>query len=78
MCEQPADKFIFICVEKDAPHCVGIHELTPEYLIWAERQVLGTLGMMAIAAEDGQHDTGWPTVNVIDLPRWLDESSDDF
>jgi hypothetical protein len=34
--------------------------------------------MMAIAAEDGQHDTGWPTVNVIDLPRWLDEVSDDF
>jgi hypothetical protein len=78
MCEQPAEKFIFICVEKDAPHCVGIHELTPEYLIWAERQVLGTLGMMAIAAEDGQHDTGWPTVNVIDLPLWLDEASDDF
>jgi hypothetical protein len=78
MCEQAAEKFIFICVEKDAPHCVGIHELTPEYLIWAERQVLGTLGMMAIAAEDGQHDTGWPTVNVIDLPLWLDEASDDF
>jgi hypothetical protein len=55
MCEQPADKFIFICVEKDAPHCVGIHELTPEYLS------MGREAGARHAGHDGAGRRGWPS-----------------
>ena len=64
-------RFVFACVEKEAPYAVGIHTLTQEYLDWGHSQMMLALDQIKRANDTGTFATGWPTLNVIDLPRWL-------
>lgn len=79
----PAGHFVFVCVEKAPPYAVAIHVLSEEYLDWAHNEMISTLYKIADAEQTGVFTTGWPEVNVIDLPRWLraepeDDINDDF
>lgn len=75
-----AKQFVFACVEKQPPYAVGVHILSDEYLEWADNQMMRTLDVIKQAQDDGTFDTGWPAVNVIDIPRWLQDApeEDDF
>lgn len=78
---KPAKNFVFVCVEKQPPYATCTHILSPEYIKWAEAQMSDVLHQIKTAQDDNDFSTGWPVVNVIDLPRWLQdapESSDDF
>jgi len=72
-------RFVFVCVEKEAPFAVGVHMLTQEYLDWGHSQMMVTLDQIKSARQSGDFTTGWPEVNMIDLPRWMQEHSvEDF
>ena len=72
-----AENFVFACVEKQPPYAVGVHVLTHEYIDWARGQMMVTLDQIKRAQDSGTFTTGWPEVNVIDLPRWLHDAPDD-
>lgn len=63
--------FYFICVEKTAPYAVAIHTLSPEYLKHAHHRMMATLAQIAEAERTEEFTTGWPEINVIDLPAWM-------
>jgi hypothetical protein len=65
-----AEQFVFICVEKAEPFAVGVHTITPTYMDFADRTVTQTLFKIANAQAVGEYPTGWPVINMIDLPRW--------
>ena len=71
--------FVFACVEKEPPYAVGMHMLTKEYLDWGHSQMMLTLDQIKTAQQSGNFTTGWPEVNYIDLPRWMQEHpAEDF
>ena len=72
-----ADTFIFIAVEKEAPHAVGLHALTDRYLDHADMVVTQTLQKISNAVAVSDFTTGWPLINHIDLPRWQAETTED-
>jgi len=65
-----ADTFIFVCIEKEAPYAIGLHELTIPYLANADMKVSSTLQKISNAIATDDYTTGWPLINSIDLPRW--------
>jgi exodeoxyribonuclease VIII len=72
-----ADAFIFIAVEKEPPHAVGLHALTVRYLDQADIVVTQTLQKISNAIAVSDFTTGWPLINTIDLPRWQTETTED-
>ena len=72
-----ADTFIFIAVEKEPPHAVGLHALTDRYLDHADIIVTQTLQKISNAIAVSDFTTGWPLINTIDLPRWQTETAED-
>ena len=65
-----AHTFIFVCVEKEPPYAVGLHALTDRYLEAADLRVTETLEKISRAEASNLFQTGWPLINVVDLPRW--------
>jgi len=65
------DRFLFICIEKQNPFIVQVHELSGEYLDHAKRRMMDTLKIMKEADMTGDYTTGWPEVNTIALPSWM-------
>lgn len=72
-----ANNFVFVCVEKEPPHAVGIHILTGRYMDRANSIVTETLLKIANAKTVNHFPTGWPAINHIDLPRWQTEQTDE-
>lgn len=72
-----AETFIFVAVEKEPPHAVGLHALTGRYLGHADMIVTQTLQKISNAIAVSDFTTGWPLINTIDLPRWQTETTDD-
>lgn len=68
---QDVDSFIFIGIEKSAPYCVQVHELSEMYLASAHNRMMAALRKIQIANETNDFGTGWPDVNTIALPEWL-------
>lgn len=64
------DRFVFIAVERERPHLLGLYELSPSALMQGEREVMAAL---AEYAECKRTDT-WPgyaeQVLMLDLPAW--------
>lgn len=79
---ETANNFVFVAVESKPPYAVGVHVLSPDYLAWGRAKMFDTLRMMIDATERNEFTTGWPAVNMIDVPRWLepemDEDMNDF
>jgi exodeoxyribonuclease VIII len=76
LCGKPAKNFVFAAVEKSAPYEVSVHVVSEEYLAWAEKHMTNALAKIADAQQSGRYGTGWPEVNVIDLPNWLQQEAD--
>jgi hypothetical protein len=72
-----ADTFIFAAVEKEAPHCVGLHAITDDYMRHADQIVTMTLQKIFNAQAVSDFTTGWPLINHIGLPRWQAETAED-
>lgn len=69
--------FGFIAVEKEPPYAVAIHTLDYDYLKWAKNQVMLTLDQIKRAQDSGDFTTGWPEVNVIGKPAWLQDDNEE-
>lgn len=69
--------FGFIAVEKELPYSVAIHTLEYDYLRWAKNQVMLTLDQIKRAQDSGDFTTGWPEVNVIGKPAWLQDDNEE-
>ena len=65
--------FYFICVEKEYPHAVCVHNLAEDYLAAADLKVTETLHKIFNAEASQGYETGWPLCNEIGLPRWQNE-----
>jgi len=65
------DRFLFICIEKQNPFIVQVHELSNEYLNHSKKRMLKTLEVMKLADMTGDYSTRWPEVNTIALPSWM-------
>ena len=62
---------------KTPPYAVSVNELSEEFLAWGQQQMHKTLSKIKNASDDGYYPTGWSDrVNVIELPRWLNDSAD--
>lgn len=72
-----ANQFVFVCVEKEAPHAVGVHLLTDRYLHRADAIVTQTLEKIRNAVAVNDFTTGWPLINHIDLPRWQTDQTEE-
>ena len=68
--------FQFLAVEKAAPYCVQLHELSELYSAHAHRRMMQGLRQIAYAHETNDFGTHWPDVNTIHLPEWL--AADEF
>jgi len=65
------DRFLFICIEKQNPFIVQVHELSGEYLNHSKKRMMDTLKIIKEADMTGDYTTGWPEVNTIALPSWM-------
>lgn len=68
----PCNQFYFVCVEKAWPHAVGVHALSSSYIKYAHNNMMMLLEQIEQAEKAEAFPTGWPEINVIDLPAWLD------
>ena len=66
------DNFIFICVEKDAPHVTACYELSEMYLRHAHNRMMATLVDIKQAQDNDEYGTNWPDLGTIHLPAWMD------
>tara|TARA_R110002153_G_scaffold15268_2_gene54683 strand:+ start:4581 stop:5387 length:807 start_codon:yes stop_codon:yes gene_type:complete len=74
-----AERFIFVFVEKTAPYAVNVTELTPEYIAWADDSMHKALSDIKQARETNVYETGFSVgINMVDLPRWLQQDAADF
>lgn len=71
LCGITVDRFLFVAVEKSAPYCVQVHELSNFYSAQAHVRMMQGLRQIAKAIETEDFGTHWPDVNVIELPKWL-------
>jgi len=66
------DRFLFICIEKQNPFIVQVHTLSDEYLNHAHMRMIHTLKTIREADVTQDYSTGWPEVNTIHLPKWME------
>lgn len=74
------DRNMFVAVEKKPPYAVSIHVLSDDYLKYARERVQHTLHVIKQAEAVQDYPTGWPDLNIVQLPTWLADapSDDDF
>lgn len=72
-----AAPMVFLCVEKETPYAVCVHALTHDYAAYGLAQAKAAMAKIAKAETEGQFTTGWPDVNLLDLPRWMAGPTDD-
>ena len=68
----PIKDFLFICIEKTNPFIVQVHKLSDEYLNHAHVRMIDTLRRILHADALQRYGTGWPEVNTIPLPNWME------
>lgn len=68
-----AEQFVFVAVEKQPPHLVGVYVATPEMVTAGQRVAARDLARLAECRAANQ----WPgysdEITPIDLPRWSDD-----
>ena len=67
-------QFMFICVEKEKPYAVCVHEMSEMYLRHAHNRMMETLYTIKHATDNEEYDTGWDEINTIHLPDWMNAS----
>jgi len=66
-----ANRFVFLAVEKEPPFAVGLHEIEPDYLNYADAVITDTLLKIRDATKEDDYKTGWPEINFIGQPSWM-------
>jgi hypothetical protein len=68
-------RFLFICVNKNEPQEVAIHELTSDDADWAEKRVEDLVTEYMARMETGNWQADWQReINVVPLPSWVKSS----
>ncbi len=67
----PTSNFIFIAIEKEKPHVTACYELSEKYEKFSRQEMMQTLFKIKTANEKGEYTTGWPDLETINLPPWL-------
>ena len=67
----PIEKVLFACTEKQPPYASCLFEVSDEVLDYAHHRMINVLHHIKEADERKAYGTGWPSVNVIQLPEWL-------
>ena len=66
-----------IAIEKTPPYAVGVHVLSEIYIKHAEKRMFQTLEKMKNAETSQDFSTGWPEINQVHLPAWMEDDMDD-
>lgn len=67
--EEPV--FLFVCVGKDAPHDVWVHQLDSEFAALGARELRTTLRKLAVAYSMGDwRAEGQDEITTLSAPRW--------
>lgn len=68
-----AEQFVFIAVEKQPPHLVGVYVATPEMVAAGARVAARDLARLAECRAADQWPGYGDEITPIDLPRWSDD-----
>jgi exodeoxyribonuclease VIII len=72
LCGYPTTNFIFIATEKNS-YATACYEMSDKYNKYAEAEMFKTLKKIKVAQDTNTFDTGWPELDTISLPAYLDE-----
>jgi hypothetical protein len=72
LCGYPTTNFIFIATEKNS-YATACYEMSDKYNKYAEDEMFKTLRKIKVAQDTNTFDTGWPELDTINLPAYLDE-----
>ena len=73
LCGYETTNFIFIATEKNS-YATACYELSDKYNKYAEDEMFKTLRKIKVAQDTNTFDTGWPELETLHLPAWLDEN----
>ena len=73
----PCSEMYLVAIEKTPPYAVGVHVLSEIYIKHAEKRMIQTLEKMKHAESSQNFSTGWPEINQVHLPAWLEDDMDD-
>ena len=73
----PCSEMYLVAIEKTPPYAVGVHVLSEIYIKHAEKRMFQTLECMKHADEHQNFRTGWPEVNQVHLPHWMEDEVED-
>ena len=73
----PCSEMYLVAIEKTPPYAVGVHVLSEIYIKHAEKRMIQTLEKMKHAESSQDFSTGWPEINQVHLPAWLEDDMDD-
>lgn len=73
----PCSEMYLVAIEKTPPYAVGVHVLSEIYIKHAEKRMIQTLEKMKHAESSQDFSTGWPEINQVHLPTWLEDDMDD-
>ena len=67
--------FVFVCVEKDAPHCVSVYRLADRAIDEAEKLIIPAVRRWGLVKHGSTE--GYPTfIQDLDLPEWAYEKKE--
>jgi hypothetical protein len=72
LCKIETTNFIFIATEKGS-YATACYEMSDKYNKYAEAEMFKTLRKIKVAQDTNTFDTGWPDLDTINLPAYLDE-----
>ena len=72
LCGYETTNFIFIATEKGS-YATACYEMSDKYNKYAEAEMFKTLRKIKVAQDTNTFDTGWPELDTINLPAYLDE-----
>ena len=73
----PCSEMYLVAIEKTPPYAVGVHVLSEIYIKHAEKRMIQTLEKMKHAESTQDFSTGWPEINQVHLPAWLEGDMED-
>ena len=73
----PCSEMYLVAIEKTPPYAVGVHVLSEIYIKHAEKRMIQTLEKMKHAEVSQDFSTGWPEINQVHLPAWLEDDMED-
>ena len=73
----PCSEMYLVAIEKTPPYAVGVHVLSEIYIKHAEKRMIQTLEKMKHAESSQDFSTGWPEINQVHLPAWLEDDMED-